>query len=107
MPSLTHSRTLRKMLFSPLEELLLRTEVKSEDNELLPLGPRLQKGLCSDRLPYLYLVRTSVLTPSMCRMLASVPGTCKCSARYCFYHHHQYLRMIHDDIFTLILLTAW
>lgn len=105
MPSLTHSRTLWKIPFSPLEELLLRLEVKREDNELLPLGPRLQTDLCSGHVPDLR--RTSILTPSMCRMLATGPGTWECLAHYGFYHHHHYLRMIHVSLFMLILLAGW
>lgn len=39
MPSLTHSRTLRKILFSLVEPLLPRIEVNGEDSEPHPWAP--------------------------------------------------------------------
>lgn len=57
MPSLTSARTLRKIPLSPQEKPLLRIEVKSEGDELLPLGAGPPQGLLSGCLPC--LTRTS------------------------------------------------
>lgn len=68
MASLTHSRTLPKILFSLLEELLTRIEVNGEDSEHPPLGPRLHKGLFCGCLPCPN--RPSILELSWCLQIA-------------------------------------
>lgn len=92
MPSLTHARTLRKIPLSPQQELLLRIEVKSEDDELVPLGPGAAARACPwmPLVPHLYLSSSTEHVWKVYDRAGDVRdrGALWCC---CFYRHYQIL----------------